>query len=209
MANVSRIQGFKPIRHVNGAPWNGMTTPYLCSTADATAIYVGDVVKMGGTAGGAGVVVSGMDVEGMPTCARDTSGTTGQDTVGVVVGFSVDPTNPLLKHRAASTYRIAHVVTDPSVIYEVQEDGVGAALTAAEVGLCTAIITTAGSTVTGMSGMALDSNGTTATTSTLPVKIVGLVKRVDNAMGASTTDLAKWEVIFNTGWYAMNSVGTA
>ena len=183
MANVSRVQGFKPVRHVNGSPWNGMTTPYLCSTADSVAIFIGDVVKMGSTGGLAGVVVAGQDVEGMPTCARDTSGTTGQDTIGVVVGFSVDPTALQQRHRLASTYRIAHVVTDPTVIYEVQEDGAGAALTQAEIGLCTAVITTVGSTTTGMSGMALDSNGTTATTSTLPLKIVGFPNRPDNIPG--------------------------
>jgi hypothetical protein len=198
--NKDAAKGFVPIRHTNGSPWNGVTTAYLVPSGDATALFIGDPVKHGSSSGAAGVYVGGMNCEGMPTAIRDESGTTGQSFVGVVTGFSFDPTNLTKKHRAASENRIAFVCTDPTVIYEVQED-------AASIGLATAIITTAGSTTTGVSGMMLDSSAV-ATTSTLPVKILGLVQRPDNTLSTGTTDKAKFEVIFNTGWYATNSVGT-
>ena len=41
------------------------------------------------------------------------------------------------------------------------------------------------------------------------VKIIGLVRRVDNTLSTGTTDKAKFEVFFNTGWFNSNSVGTA
>jgi len=208
MANADRARGFIPVRHTNGSPWNGVATPYLVPAADGTAIYIGDPVKQGGTSGGVGTTAAGMDTEGMSTVSRDESGTAGQDFVGVVVGFMPDPTNLALKHRAASTLRVAMVCTDPTTIYEVQEDAAGTQIASTSVGLNCSIITTAGSSTTGVSGMMLDSSAV-ATTSTLPVKIIGLVKRPDNALSTGTTDKAKFEVFFNTGWYNSNSVGTA
>lgn len=206
MANTDRPSGFKPVRHMNGSPWNGETRQYLCDSGDSVAVYVGDPVKLAGSSGTAGQVVSGVNCEGMMTIARDTSGTTGQLVVGVVVGFLPDPTALGTKHRAASTSRIALVVSALDTVFEVQEDAAGTPIAAASVGLATEIITTAGSTTTGVSGMLLDSSQV-ATTSTLPVKIIGLVNRPDNALSTGTTDKAKFEVVFNTGFYATNSVG--
>lgn len=206
MPNVSRPRGFNPIRHLSGAPWNGLTQQFLVDSGDATAVYVGDPVKIAGSAGVAGQIVAGVNVEGMATIARDESGTTGQTFVGVVVGFLVDPTNLQKAYRVASTSRVALVCTDPTVVYEVQEDGVTSNLAAGDVGLNTSITTTAGSTTTGLSGMLITSNSKN-TTSTLPVKILGLVPRADNAFGLASTDKAKFEVLFNTGIYAPNVAG--
>jgi hypothetical protein len=135
----------------------------------------------------------------MANIIRTTASATDTAFAGVVVGFIQDQALPVKYAVATATtnqQRIALVETSPDVIYEIQEDGVGANLAATDIGFNTSLITTAGSTVTGLSGMALDSNGTTATTSTLPLKILGLVRRPDNAFGLSTTDLAKFEVIF-------------
>ena len=206
MANTDRAAGFKPVRHMNGSPWNGETRQYLCDSGDNVAVYIGDPVKLAGAAGAAGQVVSGVNCEGMMTIARDTSGTTGQTVVGVVVGFLPDPTALGNKYRVASTSRIALVVSAIDTVFEVQEDAVVTPIAAASVGLLTAIATTAGSSTTGISAMVLDSSEV-ATTSTLPVKIIGLVNRPDNALSTGTTDKAKFEVVFNTGFYATNSVG--
>ena len=207
MANIAAPKGFIPVRHTNGSPWNGVATPYLIPAADATAVFIGDPVKHAGSSGAAGLYVSGMNCEGMATASRDESGTTGQGFVGVVVGFLPDPTNLALKHRSASTNRIALVCTDPTTIYEVQEDGVTTPIAAASVGLNCAITTTAGSTTTGVSAMVLTSVSV-AVTATLPVKIIGLVQRPDVTLSTGVTDKAKFEVFFNTGWYNPNSVGT-
>lgn len=195
MPNVSRPKGFVPLRHLDGSPWNGQHQSFLCPSSDGTAIYIGDAVKLTGSAGAAGVTVAGQNVEGMPTIARCASGSSEAALVGVVVGFSVDPTNLMKSYRAASENRIAYVVTDPTVIFEIQEDGATSNLAAADVGLNAPFSTTAGSTLTGVSGMELVGNSK-ATTATLPCRIVGLNRRVDNAFGTASTDKAKIEVMF-------------
>lgn len=206
MANVSRPSGFKPLRHLNGSAWNGQVQVFLLDSGDGTATFIGDAVKCAGSAGVAAQVVAGMDVEGVMTIARCATGTAEPACVGVVVGFSPDPTNLALNYRAASTNRLAYVVTDPTVVYEVQEDGVTSNVAAADIGLNFALTTTAGSTTTGVSGMQLDSN-TGATTATLPLTCLGLVKRPDNAFGLASTDKAKFEVILN-GTYWENRDGS-
>ena len=210
MANINAPKGFVPIRHLNGSPWNGQVTPAFLPTSDGTAVFVGDVVKYAGSSGTVGVTVNGKDMEGVPTVNVITASTTGQDIFGVVVGFLPDPDALSTKYRPASKARVALVVTDPTVIYEVQEDADTTPIAAASIGLNTAIITTAGSTTTGVSQMQLDSSAV-ATTSTLPVKVLGLVKRPDNHFntGGSGTDPAKFEVMFNTGAFMPNTSGVA
>ncbi len=206
--NVDRQNGFNPTRHLSGSPWNGQTVPVLIPAANGAACFIGDVVEHNAVGGAAGVIVNGMNCEGMPTVKHTTLTTTGQANFGVVVGFLPDPNALGTRHRLASTNRIALVVTDPTVVYEVQEDADTTPITSADIGCAVGIVTTAGNTTTGVSSMALDSN-TVASTSTLPFKIVALVPRPDNTISTGTTDKAKYEVIFNTGWNMPNSVGTA
>ncbi len=206
MANVSRIRGFRPVRQLTGAPYNGQGTPMLCIGAnESTALFIGDVVVYGGTAGAAGAIVSGMDVEGMASVLHSTATTTGNGVAGVIVGFIQDQTLPK-KYNPASTDRVVLVETAWDVVYEVQEDGVGNNLAATAIGANIAMVTGAGSTVTGASAYAIDSSDT-ATTLTYPLRLLGLVKRPDNALGLASTDLAKFEVVFNNG--AAASVGVA
>jgi hypothetical protein len=137
MPNISAPRGFVPVRHIDGSPWNHATKDFLVDSGDATAMFIGDAVKIAGSAGVAGQIVAGQDVEGMATITRCASGAAEQLMVGVVVGFSVDPTNLMQTSRLASTSRIAHVVVDPTVVYEIQEDGVTSNLAAADVSLKT------------------------------------------------------------------------
>ena len=208
MANLVAPFGFRPVRHTNGSAWNGQTVACLVDSGDGTAIFVGDIVKPAGSSGIAGQVVAGMDVEGMMTVILDTSTTTGQTILGVVTGFSVDPTNRSLKHRAASTSRIAYVCTDPTVVYQVQEDALVTPVAGASVGLCAAIVNTAGNTTTGVSKQVLDSDSVN-TTATLPLKILGLSKIVGNALntGGAGVDTATFDVVFNTGYLMPNIAG--
>lgn len=201
MANKDAPKGLTPIGYANGAPWNGMTNMYLVPSTDNTIIGVGDLVKLAGDAGAAGVTVNGQDVEGMPTIARSAAGDL---HVGVVVGFLADQDNLMRKHRAASTNRIALVVDDPAVVFEIQEVSGGTALTTAAVGLNANIATVAdANTTTGVSVTELD-NATEAATADLDLKILGLVKRPDNVIG----EHAKWKVMINTHSYG-NSAGNA
>ncbi len=203
MANVSRIRGFRPIRHLDGSPYNDAAVPYLMT--EATATFIGDVVIDTGTSGAAGVKVSGFDCEGMTIAAHSTLTTTGVGNLGVVVGFIAVDTLPK-NYRVASASQIVLVCTDPSVVYEVQEDGVGNNIAAADIGNNIGFNSAAGSTVTGASAYSIDSSAT-ATTATYPFRLLGLVKRPDNAFGLSSTDLAKFEVTMNDSRVGTGTAG--
>lgn len=197
MANVSRIRGFVPIRHLTGAPYNGQAMECVVLTGTESGnLFIGDVVQWAGTAGAAGQYISGRNCEGIPGIIHSTNTTTGAGIAGVVVGFIQDQTLPL-KYYNATANRLALVEVAKDVVYEVQEDGVSANLAASNISINVAILSGAGSTVTGLSAYSIDSDGT-ATTNTYPLQIVGLVNRPDNAFGLSSTDLAKFEVIFNS-----------
>lgn len=183
MASVSRIAGFRPVKTITGAAWNGQANLYFVPSSDSTVIMVGDAVKLGGDARAA---------TGVPTVTR--AGAT-DVAVGIVVGIlfsGVDDANNMPPvtdlntpvYRRASTDRYLLVCDDPNVVYEVQYAGtsVAAATITANVGLNGQFTTTAGSTTSGSSGMQLDSSGL-ATTATLPLKIVGFPARPDNIPG--------------------------
>jgi hypothetical protein len=208
MANIDAPSGFKPVRYLSGAPYTGAHTQMAVLSGDATALFVGDLVKLAAASGVAGVFINGQDTEGMPACIKDTSTTTGQTIWGVVVGFLPDPTNLTLKYRAASTNRIALVVPVQGVVFEAQEDATTSQLAAADMNLNIGITQTAGSTTTGISAVELTSNSKN-TTITLPCRLLGLAKRSGNAFNTAgaDTDNAKFEVIFNTYAYADNTVG--
>ena len=183
MASVSRINGFRPVKSITGAPYNGQANLYFVPSSDSTVIMVGDAVKLAGDARAA---------TGAPTVTR--AGAT-DIAVGIVVGIvftgvgdvtNVPPVNNLNTpvYRAASTDRYLLVCDDPNVVYETEYAGtsVAAATITANVGLNGQFVTTAGNTTTGASGMQLDSSGL-ATTATLPLKIVGFPNRPDNSPG--------------------------
>lgn len=183
MASVSRINGFRPVKSITGAPYSGGANVYFVPSSDSTVIMVGDAVKLLGDARAA---------SGVPTVTR--CGAT-DIPVGVVVGIlfsgmgdltNMPPVNDLNTpvYRRASTDRYLLVADDPNLVYEVQYAGtsVAAATITANVGLNGQFTTTAGSTTSGSSGMQLDSSGL-ATTATLPLKIVGFPNRPDNIPG--------------------------
>lgn len=183
MASVSRIAGFRPVKTITGAAWNGQANLYFVPSSDSTVIMVGDAVKLLGDARAA---------TGVPTVTR--AGAT-DVAVGIVVGIvfsgvgdanNIPPVTDLNTpvYRRASTDRYLLVCDDPNVVYEVQYAGtsVAAATITANVGLNGQFTTTAGSTASGSSGMQLDSSGL-ATTATLPLKITGFPARPDNIPG--------------------------
>lgn len=176
MANVDRANGLTPVRHLNGAPYNGQVNRYCFLTGDGTATFVGDLVKLSGTG----------HTDGTPAIAQAAAG---DASIGVLVGLEPDPTNLGLKHRTASTFRYAYVADDPHLIFEIQEDSVGGALAVTEIGLCTNVVVGSGNTSTGASGMQLDSSDVSTDTAG-QLRILRLVPRDDNAIGS----LAKWEV---------------
>ena len=194
MANTSKITGFRPLKSALGGVDSPSTSIYAVAAADATALFVGDPVKLDGSA----------DADGVATVTKATQGAS---VLGVVVGIIPDKMSPVSGkmttgstsldapiYRAASTARYVLVNDDPSQIYEVEAvTGSNSAYSfaAADVGLNADLSTVAGSTTTGNSAAALDMS-TKATTATLQFKILGVVQRVDNEpTGNSTKVLVK------------------
>lgn len=197
MPNISKIRGFIPVKHITGAPYNGQANLYAVAAADATALFVGDPVRLDGSAtpGIAGGV------------ATVTKATAGASVLGVVVGLvpaKLDPVQGTIttgstsldtpQFRAASTASFVYVADAPDLLYEVEAvTGANAVYSFlnGDVGLNADLATVAGNTSTGASNAALDM-ATKATTATLQFKIVGSVQRVDNeAVGNSTKVLVK------------------
>lgn len=173
MANVSRVNGFRLYKNVDGAA----LTEYFIPSTDGTAVFVGDLVKLEGT--GDTVAAGGLG-KGVRSVIQAAAGNA---VVGVVVGFKVDPLNlNTPQYRAANTGRYVLVADDPEALFEVQEDAVGGALAVADVGLNADFIVGAGSTATGASGMQLDTD-TKLASATLPLKIMEFSQRQDNEPG--------------------------
>lgn len=198
MANTSRINGFTVIG-TNGGGNNGKVSVYYVASA-ADEILRGDVIKLGGSA----------DANGIPTadlCAA------GDVPVGICVGIlpnKFDPAGnmtsgsmlldlPLATQIAASGSGYILVADDPHIEMEVEASNGTPAVT--DIGLNASHANGARTASTITSPAYLDF-GTEATTSTLNFQILGLVRRVDNEMGAS----ARLRVRFNRHQY--NTVGT-
>lgn len=187
MANVDNPYGFWPTRHISGAPYNGQANRYALLAADGTATFVGDLVKIEGTA----------TDDGVPSVEQATAGAT--NIAGPVIGFEVDPTNLQLLYRLATTLRYALVCDDPWMLCRAQEDSDGGALTITEVGENADIIVAAGNTTTGISAMEIDSS--THTANTANVRIIRLYPVSNNAVGTN----AQWEVLINEHCYKTTS----
>lgn len=198
MANTSRINGFTVIGRLGGHATGKLNVYYVASAADE--ILRGDVVKLGGTA----------DANGIPTA--DLCGAT-DVPVGIVMGIlpnKFDPagkmTNgamlldlPNVTQIAASGSGYILVADDPDLELEVEASNGTPAVT--DIGLNASHANGARTSSTTTSPAYLDF-GTEATTSTLNFQILGLVRRIDNEIGAS----ARLRVRFNVHQY--KSVGT-
>lgn len=170
MANTNVARGLVPVKMADGSPYNGATNPMHAPASYATAIYIGDPVKISGTADSAGVPGA-------------TLSAAGETISGVVVGFT-DATSMLAGYGAASTVRYLLVARGQDILFEIQDDGVGGALAATDIGLNADLIAAAGSTFTKRSGYMLDTS-TKAATATLQVRIRGLAQRPDNEFAAN------------------------
>lgn len=187
--SISKINGFRAVKHVNGSPYNGQCNIYATAAADGTAIFPGDPVKLASDANAQGVQIV-------------TKATAGAAILGVCVGVINPKLDPVAgnmssgsialdtpQYRAASTAQYILVCDAPDVIYEV-EAATGAnanyAFAVADVGLNADATTVAGSTTTGVSGAALNMAGAAAT-ATLQFKILGVVQRPDNDITGNFT----------------------
>ena len=168
MANKDAAFGLRPVKMIGGAPWTGGQSRYRIAANYGTSIFQGDMV---------------MQVTGGTVEIHADGGTV--PIVGVFNGCQyTDPTTGeqiFSNYYPASTNAsdiIAFIIDDPMVVFEVQAD---AAFPIADLfGNFDIVYTTAGSTVTGISGAELKvADGGTGTT--LSVKAIDISEDPENS----------------------------
>jgi len=182
MANATGAFGLRPVRHLNGSPYNGGTQKCYISSVYAVALFVGDPVLLTPT-------LTEKDPTGRyPTINKAANGI----VRGVIVSFDPLQSDLTKVYNPASTTRYANVCMDPYVIYQIRDDGAGTPGVVYP-GQNAEMTHGSGSTTTGLSGTILDTS-TPTTTVTFPLHIIGLAEQEDNALD----DYAVWEVLLNT-----------
>jgi hypothetical protein len=209
MANVNKAFGFKPVRHLNGSPYNGQVNIYAVATDEGTAIFVGDLVKINGGAANNYTAVTQATADAV--CVGPVVGVIvkGLDPVSGKMGNGASPTLDTPQYVAATpgVVRYVLVADSPDVIMEAQADDDTSTVVATQLMANFNFVVGTGSTVTGRSAMQLDSN-TGATTNTLPLTLIGFPNRVDNEVGSTNQKVL---VRFNTHQYLATTgvTGTA
>jgi len=183
MANKDMPNGAVPCDQHGGYHIGSMNLYYINSSY-ATALAVGDFVKLSGTADG----------DGVPEIER--AAATDTDIVGVIVGFKPRSGNLDNTYSPASTEDYAFVADHPDQLFSIQEDSVGGNIAVTAVGNNADIVVAAVDTTTGLSNMELDSSD--VKTATAQLRILRLDPAVDNEIG----DNARWIVKINEHLYA-------
>ena len=167
MANVSRINGFRPVKHVNGSPFNGQGNIYVVATGQTLA--VGDVAYTTGTGGA---------TTGVP----EVTGTASALMAGPVIAIinaKLDPVTGKMTSgsisldipQTASAGQYVVIADSPDLVCEVEK----ASFAITDIGLNLDVTGTAGGTAsTGTSQQFL---GTTSTNGSW--RVLGMVQRVD------------------------------
>ena len=170
MANTNAPRGGKVVGRLGGGLPRSRV--YYIPSSDSTAVFVGDLVKLAGSA----------DAFGVPTVAQAAAG---DAVVGVVTavdkgrGVTDANFNLYATHRPASVGMYVWVCDDPLAIIEMQYNGT---LAAADISLNADVVVGSGDTVTGLSGMQID-NSTKATTNTLALQMLELSPQRGNDLG--------------------------
>lgn len=201
MANSDKPSGLTPVRYLNGSDWDGRGNIYCILAADTNAYHVGQPVipsSSGGSSSGIPAVATGTPGTGPwlgVILAVGSMLTSGAQGGGPYISQN-DLTVTSRPAAAQSTDWFCLVADDPNIIFEAQEDSVGGALAVTNIHNNINLIAAAPATGVVVSGYELDSS-TVNTTATLDMRIKGLVKRADNAVGVN----AKWEVLFNNHFF--------
>lgn len=192
MANVNRPNGLSPVGLLSGAAWNEQGRLYAIANDASNTYAIGDVVMSAASS----------DTDGIPLVTKwGGATTTSALPLGIIVGIrTADPSVSLVGNSLAleKTYlplnsgtRYVYVVDDPNVVFEAQFDST--AIAAANLHQNAAVTITANQTTLG-NGSPYSSTVLTGpnTTATLPIRLLGLVQRPDNIIGAYGRVLCKW-----------------
>lgn len=190
---VNGPYGLVPVKLLSGSPFVGVTRKYKIASGYNTNIFNGDAVKL----------VTGGTVE------RDAADAA-MTPIGVFLGCSyTDPTHGKMfrQYYPAGTVAddIEAVVVDATdVLFKVAIVSSGTTigdLAQTDIGANVAMVDNTGDTATGNSKIA--ASDTSATTATLPLRIVELVEETKNSSGGYTEALVKW----NAGHQFSNTTG--
>jgi hypothetical protein len=191
---VAGPYGLVPVKLLSGVPYVGVTRQYSIASNYGTNIFYGDAVKL----------VTGGTVE------RDTFDAA-MTPIGVFMGCTyTDPSTSQLtfkQYYPASTVAsdiMAYVVDATDVLFKAAVVSSGTTigdLAITDIGANVAGVDNTGSTVTGNSKCAI--SDTSATTNTLPFRIVALVEETKNSSGGYTEAYVKW----NAGHQFDNTTG--
>ena len=194
MANVNRPKGLSPIQNSDGTQWSQGATLYSVASDASNTYAIGDIV----------MTASGSDADGIPLVTK-WLGTVGATTLplGVVVGIRVADPGVSLQGTSLSLEKAylplnagAHylyVVTDPSTIFEIQGDSTVWATTHMNLNCNITMSQNQTSLASSAPYSNIVATGPASTTS-LPLQIVGLVQRPDNAFGAYAAIQVRWNV---------------
>lgn len=199
MANTSRVNGFKPVKHLNGSPYNGQANLYEVPAGEAVPVFVGDLVKLSDSA-----------ATSLYPAVEAVVGASAQIAAGPILGAVVgivnskfDPVAGALStgsisldtpvYRPASTKQFVLVADNTDLVFEAEAD---ASVAAASIGLNVGVGATAHTNplLTGASPMYVYSTTAPDTTSTRPLQILGIVNRPDNEIGANSKVLVRINV---------------
>ena len=182
--SVSAPYGLIPINLIGGQVFAGATRQIPIATNSSTAIYYGDVVKLGSDG----------------TLSKD-AGTSAATPVGVFLGCSY--TDPVFGKTFRQYYPggvtatdiNAFVQDDPDALFKVAVVSSGTTISYVNrtaVGNNAVLVQNSGSTITGNSQVAI--SATTNTTSTWPVRIIDTVPETATAgnPGSYTEVIVKW-----------------
>lgn len=195
MANVSRVNGFRPVKHQNGSPYNGQANLYEFAVGETVPLFVGDAVLRSTEATTSGLVT----VKSLSAHATDANDVTSGVVQGVVVGIvnaKIDPDGKLTtgsisldtpQYAPAGTKAFVMVADAIDIIFEIQST---ASYALADIGLNAdvGVLANANAKTTGSSPMYVNATSPTASASR-PVHVIGYARRVDNEQVAANNKL--------------------
>lgn len=191
MSNPNAPFGLRPVRYLDGRPYSPSIGGYTIADSYAKSIGVGDLVyavPTGSTYTGPQGFDPGQNI-GLASAGGSAGAITQQPVLGVFIGATWNLTDGSVFYRpywpanqttfnAQGAYNV--LVSDSAdLVYEVQFDATG--FTPAQVGTYAELYATLAISATGLSqGYATSPGGTTVTTSTAQLKILGLSKKPRN-----------------------------
>lgn len=177
MANANSPFGLRPLRYLDGRPYNG-AVEYYFATGATGAIRPGDPVVESGTTNTSEVVSAvGTFAPGtLQTCTIALPGD-GDPITGVCVAV-VPETRDSTVYRVTSTDRVIAVARGHDLVFEVQANAGGTALAAVDIGLFAVLA--AGTTSTDVSDWTLDTAVAPTTTASFQLKLLGFSKKPKN-----------------------------